>query len=207
VLVYQGKKMIVGLTGGIGSGKSVVSAQLKTLGAWVVDSDQVARDVVVAGSPALAAIAKHFGHEILLENGTLNRVSLRQKIFADKAQKQWLEALLHPLISCAVDAQLATSHGIYSVLESPLLLETLQYKKTSFVVVVDTSEALQRQRACQRDASEVDQINAIMNAQLPRHERLLRADWVLDNQHDLKCLSAKVLQLHQHLCQMTEQPL
>ena len=199
--------MIVGLTGGIGSGKSVVGGQLKSLGVQVVNADQVAREVVVEGSPALVAIAKYFGNEILLKNGSLNRALLRHKIFTDKAQKKWLETLLHPIIGSAIDAQLTASLGPYSVLESPLLLETVQHKKTNFVVVVDTSEALQRQRACLRDASEVGQIEAIMNAQLPRNERLARADWVLDNQRDVKHLSVQVLQLHQHLCQMTEQSL
>ena len=146
--------MIVGLTGGIGSGKSAVSAQLKTLGISVVDADQVARDVVLVGSPALKSIAEHFGDQILLENGTLNRANLRQQIFLHKAQKQWLESLLHPLIGASINEQLNAGSSIYTVLESPLLLETLQYKKTDFVVVVDASETLQRQRArCTRATS------------------------------------------------------
>jgi len=199
--------MIVGLTGGIGSGKSVVSAQLKAMGISVVDADQVARDVVLKGSPALNHIAKYFGSQILLKDGALDRAALRQKIFANNVQKQWLESLLHPLISIAIHEQLAAASGIYAILESPLLLETSQHNKTDFVVVVDASVQLQRQRACKRDGSAVVQIDAIIGSQMPRQQRLDKADWVLDNQQDLHHLSEQVLQLHQHLCHMTEHQL
>jgi dephospho-CoA kinase len=199
--------MIVGLTGGIGSGKSAVSTQLESLGIFVVDADQVARDVVLVGSPALNRIAQHFGSQILLKDGALNRTILRQKIFADKAQRQWLESLLHPLIGEAITEQLAVVSSIYAVLESPLLLETSQHNNTDFVVVVDASEALQRQRTCKRDGSTKVQIDAIIASQMPRQQRLDKADWVLDNQHDLSHLSEQVLQLHQHLCHMTEHQL
>ena len=196
--------MIVGLTGGIGSGKSAVSAQLQALGILVVDADQVAREVVLVGSPALHSIAKHFGTQILHHDGCLNRAALRQQIFADKTQRQWLEALLHPLIGMAIKEQLAGATSLYAVLESPLLLETAQHKTTDFVVVVDASESLQRQRACQRDGSTKLQIDAIISSQMPRQQRLDKAHWVLDNQHDLDHLSAQVLKLHDHLCHITE---
>ena len=199
--------MIVGLTGGIGSGKSAVSAQLKALGISVVDADQVARDVVLVGSPALKSIAEHFGDQILLKNGALNRANLRQQIFLDKAQKQWLESLLHPLIGASINEQLNAGSSIYTVLESPLLLETSQHKNIDFVVVVDASEAHQRQRACQRDGAKADQIDAIIDTQMPRQQRLDKADWVLDNQHDLSHLSSQVLQLHRHLCHIMEDQL
>ncbi|MFT7374877.1 MAG: dephospho-CoA kinase [Oceanospirillaceae bacterium] len=199
--------MIVGLTGGIGSGKSAVSTQLESLGIFVVDADQVARDVVLVGSPALNRIAQHFGSQILLKDGALNRTILRQKIFADKAQRQWLESLLHPLIGEAITEQFAVVSSIYAVLESPLLLETSQHNNTDFVVVVDASEALQRQRTCKRDGSTKVQIDAIIASQMPRQQRLDKADWVLDNQHDPSHLSEQVLQLHQHLCHMTEHQL
>ena len=196
--------MIVGLTGGIGSGKSAVSAQLQALGILVVDADQVAREVVLVGSPALHSIAKHFGTQILHHDGCLNRAALRQQIFANKTQRQWLEALLHPLIGVAIKEQLAGATSLYAVLESPLLLETAQHKTTDFVVVVDASESLQRQRACQRDGSTKLQIDAIISSQMPRQQRLDKAHWVLDNQHDLDHLSAQVLKLHDHLCHITE---
>ena len=199
--------MIVGLTGGIGSGKSAVSAQLRALGILVVDADQVARDVVLVGSPALNSIAKHFGSQILLQNGALNRAALRQQIFLDKSQRQWLESLLHPLIGAAVDEKLTAASSIYAVLESPLLLETSQHKSTDFVVVVDTTEELQRKRTCERDGNTIAQIDAIIASQMPRQKRLDKAHWVLDNQHDLSHLSEKVLELHHHLCHMMENQL
>ena len=199
--------MIVGLTGGIGSGKSAVSSQLKALGIVVVDADQVARDVVVIGSPALESIAQHFGVQILLEDGTLNRTKLRQCIFADKAQKHWLEALLHPLIGVAIAQQLALASSVYVVLESPLLLETSQHKTTDFVVVVDANETLQRERACQRDGVTREQIDAIIHSQMTRQKRLDKAHWVIDNRQDLTHLKAQVLQLHDHLCKITEHSL
>jgi dephospho-CoA kinase len=156
------------------------------------------------GSPALKSIAEHFGDQILLENGALNRANLRQQIFLHKAQKQWLESLLHPLIGAGINEQLNAGSSIYTVLESPLLLETLQYKKTDFVVVVDASETLQRQRASKRDGNTPAQIDAIINSQMQRKKRLERAHWVLDNQHDLSHLSSQVLQLHHHLCHIME---
>ena len=207
VVFWWVANMIVGLTGGIGSGKSAVSAQLKALGISVVDADQVARDVVLVGSPALSHIAKHFGSQILLQDGTLNRAALRQQIFVDKTQRQWLESLLHPLIGAAIGEQLAVASSTYAVLESPLLLETSQHKNIDFVVVVDASETLQRQRACQRDGAKADQIDAIIDTQMPRQQRLDKADWVLDNQHDLSHLSEQVLQLHHHLCYLTDHQL
>ncbi len=196
--------MIVGLTGGIGSGKSAASGFLKQLGVTLVDADKVAREVVVAGSPALATIATHFGEQVLLPDGNLDRAALRQNIFSNKAQKDWLEALLHPLIGASIDTQLAVACGPYAVLESPLLLETQQHTKVDFIVVVDASEAQQLQRASLRDHNSTQQIRAIMASQMQRQQRLDRAHWVLDNQQDLSHLQQQVAQLHQHLCQLTE---
>jgi len=196
--------MIVGLTGGIGSGKSAVNGYLKQLGVTLVDADKVAREVVVAGSPALTTIAAHFGQQVLLPDGSLDRAALRQSIFSNKAQKDWLEALLHPLIGASIDTQLAAACGPYAVLESPLLLETEQHTKVDFIVVVDVSEAQQLQRASLRDNNSAQQISAIMASQMERQKRLDRAHWVLDNQQDLNHLQQQVAQLHQHLCQLTE---
>ena len=196
--------MIVGLTGGIGSGKTAVSSQLKKMGIKVVDADQVSRDLVEAGSPALKKIVQHFGASILLSNGSLDRAALRKLIFAQPSQKQWLENLLHPLVAATTDKKLATFSSPYVVLESPLLLETSQHKKTDFVVVVDAPENLQLERATKRDNNSQAQIKAIMNAQMPRAMRIQKADWVLENHEDINDLHKKVLQLHQHLCQILE---
>lgn len=196
--------MIVGLTGGIGSGKTAVSSQLKKMGIKVVDSDQVSRDLVEAGSPALKKIVQHFGDSILLSNGSLDRAALRKLIFAQPSQKQWLENLLHPLVAATTDKKLATFSSPYVVLESPLLLETSQHKKTDFVVVVDAPENLQLERATKRDNNSQAQIKAIMNAQMPRAMRIQKADWVLENHEGINDLHKKVRQLHKHLCQLSE---
>ena len=196
--------MIVGLTGGIGSGKTAVSSQLKKMGIKVVDSDQVSRDLVEAGSPALKKIVQHFGDSILLSNGSLDRAALRKLIFAQPSQKQWLENLLHPLVAATTDKKLATFSSPYVVLESPLLLETSQHKKTDFVVVVDAPENLQLERATKRDNNSQAQIKAIMNAQMPRAMRIQKANWVLENHEDINDLHKKVRQLHKHLCQLSE---
>lgn len=196
--------MIVGLTGGIGSGKTAVSSQLKKMGIKVVDADQVSRDLVEAGSPALKKIVQHFGDSILLSNGSLDRAALRKLIFAQPSQKQWLENLLHPLVAATTDKKLATFSSPYVVLESPLLLETSQHKKTDFVVVVDAPENLQLERATKRDNNSQAQIKAIMNAQMPRAMRIQKADWVLENHEGINDLHKKVRQLHKHLCQLSE---
>jgi len=198
--------MILGLTGGIGSGKSLASKYFKQLGVVVVDADQVSREVVTLGSPALAAIAEHFGPHMLLQDGSLNRAALRQRIFDDPVEKTWLESLLHPLIEGAMDAQLkaAQAHHSYVILESPLLLETQQHELTEGVVVVDATEQQQLERASQRDNNSASQIKAIMANQMSRQKRLQRADWVLDNQQQPNHLQQQVNSLHQQLCQHAE---
>jgi dephospho-CoA kinase len=161
------KKLIIGLTGGIGSGKSEVSRRFEELGIALVDADLVARDVVLPGSPALESIRTHFGTDILLSDGSLNRKKLREMIFTDPAEKKWLEQLLHPLINQQIRVQLALSTSIYAMLSSPLLLETQQYLLVDRILVVDTSEILQIERAAKRDASQEEQIKAIMRSPGP----------------------------------------
>ena len=199
--------MIVGLTGGIGSGKSAVSSLLKARDITVVDADQAARDVVQKGCPALGDIAQHFGQHMLLASGELDRAALRLRVFSadsDPADKQWLEALLHPLIGQTIDQQLALAKGPYRVLESPLLLETTQHECTSFVVVVDCTEEQQVDRASIRDGNTEAQIRTIMANQLPRQQRLTKAHWVINNQSDMQQLEQQVQDLHEHLCQLTK---
>src|SRR5690554_3474537 len=120
---------IVGLTGGIGCGKSVVAERFQHLGITVVNADIASRKVVEPGMPALSAIARHFGGDILLADGNLDRAALRARIFADPAAKLWLEQLLHPLIGEWIQRQLAVASGPYVILESPLLLETSQHRR------------------------------------------------------------------------------
>ena len=191
--------LIVGLTGGIGSGKSTVAEAFRQLGIDTVDADQASRKVVEPGMPALAAIAEHFGGEIIQSDGNLDRAALRQIIFTDPVQKQWLESLLHPLIRDWIVQQLQASSSPYVILESPLLFETDQYQLVDKTVLVDVPVELQIERACARDDNQADQIQRIIDAQLPRQEKLSRADLVLDNSPPLNSLAQRVAALHETL--------
>jgi dephospho-CoA kinase len=187
---------VIGLTGGIGSGKSVVGRYFSELGITVVDADRVAREVVEKGSSALENIAQHFGGDILLENGELNRAALRRIIFENPAEKVWLESLLHPLIRASTQEKLVAANGPYVVLESPLLLEMGQQTTVKRVLVVDVPEEVQIERACARDSNSRDQIRAIMASQITRKDRLAAADDVIDNSGSVEELRAKVEALH-----------
>ena len=188
---------VVGLTGGIGSGKTAVSDYFHKLGVDVVDADVVARIVVNPGSPALRKIAQHFGNELLLSDGSLNRAALRQRVFADATEKAWLENLLHPLIGQEIDNQLANAQSPYVIYVSPLLLESQQNYRCHHILVVDAPVELQVQRATARDNNTESMIRRIVKQQMPRAERLQQADDVLVNDGDLASLYAKIDRLHQ----------
>ncbi|HCD55364.1 MAG: dephospho-CoA kinase [Haliea sp.] len=197
---------IVGITGGIGSGKTAVTDRFARHGITVVDADIVARIVVEPGTPALAAIAERFGAGLLQPDGGLDRAALRRIVFADPAQRAWLEQLTHPLIGEEIQRQLAASRSPYTLLSSPLLLESAtQRALTSLVVVVDVPEAVQLARTVQRDSNDADQVKRIMAAQLPRAERLALADIVLDNSGPLDALDGVVAELHKEFLQRAEE--
>ncbi|MBL4781343.1 MAG: dephospho-CoA kinase [Porticoccaceae bacterium] len=188
---------VLGLTGGIGSGKSAVADYFKAYGIKVVDADIAARKVVEPGMPALQAIAEHFGDTVLQADGTMDRAALRNIVFNDEQQRHWLERLLHPAIGEWIATELASATSAYAILESPLLLETEQRKSTQRALVVDVSKELQIERATARDDNTREQIEAIIAAQLPRKERLARADDVIDNSGTLVELKGAVATLHQ----------
>ncbi|MFA0812074.1 dephospho-CoA kinase [Microbulbifer epialgicus] len=194
----------VGLTGGIGSGKSAAAECFRKLGIHVVDADWAARVVVQPGKPALEQIAQHFGAGVLLENGELDRAKLRVLVFDDPVERAWLETLLHPLIREEILAALEQSSGPYAILESPLLIESGQYQLVDRICVVDLPEQLQLERACARDENHKAQIRKIMAAQLKRQARLEKADDVLDNSAGLPELRAQVETLHQQYLQLVE---
>lgn len=196
---------VVGLTGGIGSGKSAVADCFSGLGITVVNADTAARRVVEPGSSALGAIASHFDGAMLLPDGSLDRAAMRQRIFADPVAKRWLEQLLHPLIGQWIAEQLAAAPGPYAILESPLLLESSQRNNVNRVLVVDVPEAVQIARASARDASPEGQIRAIMASQMSRAERLAGADDVIDNGGSLDDLAAQVAALHQRYREMARE--
>jgi dephospho-CoA kinase len=197
--------MIVGLTGGIGSGKSEVSHRFEQLGITVVDADIVAREVVSIGSAALTAIATHFGKVILNADGSLNRAQLRSRIFENLEEKRWLENLLHPIVRKEILNQLAQSQTPYSILSSPLLFETKQNELVSRVLVVDATEDLQLKRASARDTNNTDQIQKIMATQISRVERCKKADDIIENHGDLNELDSAVKKLHTFYLQLAEQ--
>jgi dephospho-CoA kinase len=191
--------LIIGLTGGIGSGKSTVSRYFSELHVAIVDADIVARQVVTKGEPALQKIAAHFGSDILT-NGELNRALLRDKIFQDDSQRVWLNALLHPLIHAKIISELAAAEGKYVLLEAPLLFENGLDDLTDYNVVVDIEPALQVKRASARDGVSVDSIKAIIGKQVSRVDRLQKADFVIENNNiSLQCLKNSVLDLDKQL--------
>ncbi|MGL4315526.1 MAG: dephospho-CoA kinase [Pseudomonas sp.] len=187
---------ILGLTGGIGSGKSAVAQRFIDLGVHLVDADHAARWVVEPGRPALTKIVEHFGEQVLQADGTLNRAALRQLIFQDEQQRRWLESLLHPLIGAEIASYLAKAQSPYAILVSPLLVESGQHRMTQRILVVDTPEQLQLQRTMSRDQSSEEQVRAIIQAQASREERLRHADDILSNDRDLAWLNSEVERLH-----------
>ena len=192
---------IVGLTGGIGSGKSTVADAFRALGVQVVDADQASREVVKPGTKALKSIDKHFSKtnpDILQADGQLNRALLREIIFKDTEQKVWLENLLHPLIrERIVEQLLIASDQPYSILESPLLLETDQHSMVNTVLLVDVPPEIQLERASRRDSKDFKDIQAIMDAQMSRQDKCQRADWIFDNSLSIDSITPRVQKLHQ----------
>lgn len=197
------KPWILGLTGGIGSGKSAAAEAFAELGIETIDADHAARWVVEPGRPALAAIVDRFGEAVLQADGQLNRAALRERVFADPQQRQWLEKLLHPLIRAEISSFLSAAQSPYAILVSPLLIESGQHKTVQRVLVVDVPSELQMARAVQRDQVSEAQLRAIMQAQLDRDERLKYADDVLCNAADKAALQREAQRLHAYYLTLT----
>ena len=198
------KPLIIGLTGGIGSGKSTVAEQFAALGIVSVDADQASRAVVEPGMPALDYIEEHFGPELITADGQLNRPALREIIFADPSEKAWLEALLHPLIRDWIMVQLQAATSDYVMLESPLLFETDQHQLVDAVLLVDVPVELQLERASARDGSDKSGIQRIIDAQMPRQTKRDRADFEFDNAQPMATIAPRVLALHQQFLTMAQ---
>lgn len=189
--------MIIGLTGGIGSGKTAVSDIFEELGIGVVDADLASRVVVEKGKPSLEEIAKHFGQGILTEAGELDRAKLREIIFNSDEEKNWLESLLHPVIAKQIQDELKASSSPYTILVSPLLLETNQKDFCNKVLVVDVPVETQIERTLKRDDVSLEQVQSIIKAQISRDKRLELADEVIVNDKSLEDLQLAVSKLHQ----------
>lgn len=194
--------LTIGLTGGIGSGKSAVSQIFSDLDVPVIDTDELSRELVKKGSPLLREIEDYFGKNIILNSGELDRKQLRQIVFRDKKKKQWLEKLLHPEIKRLLLERLKMFSDTYAIVVVPLLLENDNYNFIDRVLVVDCSESLQLNRAIARDQSSSEEIKKIIDSQMPRAKRLALADDIIVNEGPVESLKEKVLVLHEKYQQL-----
>jgi len=187
----------IGLTGGIGSGKSAAAREFARLGATVIDTDSIARELVEPGQPALMEIIDHFGHDLLDASGALDRARLKQLIFADPARRQQLESILHPKIRARALQLTQQAQTPYCLLVIPLLVESADTYPLDRILLIDCPVALQRQRVSRRDALADDIIEAILASQASREQRQQVADDLIINDRDLGHLQAEVGRLHQ----------
>ncbi len=188
--------LIVGLTGGIGSGKSTVAKLFAEKGITVIDTDQLARDLTLPGQTALNKIIAEFGKNILLPDQTLNRAQLRQQIFTDPSKRRWLEDLLHPLIRAETKRLIESAKSPYCIVVIPLLFETQANPLINRTLVVDATEEQQIKRAKTRDHLSEKEIQAVINTQVTRQHRLNNTDDIISNNGELKDLIDQVEKLH-----------
>lgn len=192
------QRFSIGLTGGIGSGKSAVADMLARRGAAIIDTDQIAHALTAPGGAAMPQIAASFGDNFLTSEGALNRAAMRERVFSDPEAKRRLEAILHPLISQQTRAEAERAQGAYLVFVVPLLVESGRWKdRVDRVLVVDCPEALQVERVMHRSQLTAEQVRAIMAAQASREQRLAVADDVIVNDQPLPALEQAVEALHQ----------
>ena len=196
----------VGLTGGIASGKSTAAKFFGALGVPILDSDQIARDVVEPGQPPLERLVERFGPGILTPDGHLDRPALREIVFSDPKARADLEALTHPAIGAAMEAHSAEAGGPYQILVIPLLVEKNLAAHVDRVLVVDCEEDLQIRRLRDRDGSTPEQIEAILRAQVPRAARLKAADDVIHNDTDMSAVREQVAALHPRYLELAARP-
>jgi dephospho-CoA kinase len=188
---------VVGLTGGIGSGKSAAAAEFERLGASVVDTDAIAHELTEAGGPAIPAIQKLFGPEVIGVSGAMDRKKMRDRVFAEPVAKKALEALLHPLIREESRRRIAGARGPYVIHVVPLLVESPDYRsRVDRVLVIDAPEELQVERVRGRSGLSEAEVRAIVAAQATRAERLAAADDVIENRGTIKALREQVAALH-----------
>jgi dephospho-CoA kinase len=200
----MGRRLRIGLTGGVASGKSTVARRFMELGVPVIDADAAARAVVAPGKPGLAAVSERFGPSVLAENGELDRRALRDLIFKDPSLRRDLEAILHPLIRADMEQSAETAVGPYVVLDIPLLVEGGSRDRVDRILVVDADETMQLQRVMARDGCTEQQARAILASQASRSVRLAAADDVLLNTGTVTDLRQAVDHLHQRYLRLAE---
>ncbi|MFL0801737.1 MAG: dephospho-CoA kinase [Agarilytica sp.] len=188
--------LCVGLTGGIGSGKTTISDAFKALGITIVDTDVIARDIVQPGSHCLAEIVKRYGDSMLDEEGALDRKQLRDIIFRDPSEKRWVESLMHPVIRQQTENQIQNATSPYVILSSPLLIESPDINLVDRILVIDVPEPTQISRTHLRDGVDKSQIERTIASQLARNERLDRADDIIDNSRSKSQSLEQVKYLH-----------
>ena len=196
--------LIIGLTGGIGSGKSIVASRFQELGMPVIDADTITRELVEPGQPALREIVAQFGPDILQPDGRLDRPYLRDRIFSNPDDRRILEDILHPLAQKEVQQRIARLKAPYCILSVPLLIESGWSAMVDRILVVDSPREAQIQRTITRDKTSRQQVEAIIDSQVDRETRLAAADDILENDSDLASLYSQVDILHEeylHLAQ------
>ncbi|MCG5493384.1 dephospho-CoA kinase [Ectothiorhodospira variabilis] len=196
--------LTVGLTGGIGSGKSTVGRLFQERGAALIDSDVVARQVVEPGSEGLERLREAFGETILDAQGHLDRSAMREVIFQNSQARHRLESLLHPMIWAEIDRQKSETNAPYCMLVIPLLVESGSQERVDRVLVVDCPEDMQRSRASARDGVSPQQIQAILDAQATRAQRLAAADDVIDNSGATEAIATRVDELHRQYLDLAD---
>lgn len=194
----------IGLTGGIGSGKTTVANLFAEKGITLVDADIIAREVVEPDSEGLSAIVTRHGHDILQQDSSLDRRKLRELVFNHPSEREWLNALLHPLIRQGMLKQLKQATSPYVILVVPLLFENGLDSLVNQTVLVDIPSALQITRTSQRDDVDEAQVQSIISSQMSREDKLARADYVIDNQGDLVQLEHQVMQLHKQFLEQAK---
>jgi dephospho-CoA kinase len=196
---------VVGISGGIGSGKTTVTDLFTTYDIEVIDADVIAREVVAPGTPALKSIVDKLGQSVLDCSGILDRAKLRTLVFSDSKTKSWLNQLLHPVIRQQMLLQTQQAKSAYCLLSVPLLVENKLYQQVNKVVIVDVDEQTQLRRTLLRDKTNEQQIRAIMSAQATRAQRLAVADDIIDNNGKTDDLPKQVFQLHKKYLQLAKQ--
>ncbi len=192
----------IGLTGGIGCGKSTVCKMFSNLGVPIIDTDSLARQAVTIGSPCFNMLVENFGNDILLSDGTLDRKKLRDIVFADDVKLGELESIVHPEIRKLLKQQISTMSAPYVVIAIPLLIEKHWNSYVDRILVVDCPEELQIARASSRDGRRPSDIRQIMDAQVTRQQRLAVADDVIHNDSDLDSIHRQVEKLHLYYTQL-----